>query len=249
MSGKKPKVRPKEGPDVFKDKIIGKPIDFIPTTRLPTKRLVLQRARALRAESTENKERFSSPDKSDKDIAQTVAVEIQSLWQRAAIPCRRVDKVKELVLKAMCELSLLMKSWSHYTEDQDLPQTFILSLDKLFDVSHADLHHMLFTSSNPAWQEDWQCYQQQSQVPQVGSMGGRDKLLEERLLRRQRRDAQLEARREKEVKACTMTSSTSPPCTILPKQKTDIVKESAASKETSGYALRDQHQSSFEARF
>jgi hypothetical protein len=198
--GSKPKLLPNNGPEAFKDKIIGKSIDLIPTSKLPVRRLVLQRARALRAESTKNKELSSPGDISDKAIAKVIAHEIQLIWQRAAIPCRRVDKVQELVLKSMNDVSVLMKHWSRYTENKDPLQSFIISLDKLFDVSSTGLHHMLLTSGNPEWQQDWKFYQEQSQVPQVGSMCGRDKLLEERCKRLQKRDAQHNARIDKEAK-------------------------------------------------
>jgi hypothetical protein len=163
------KLRPKEGPQAFKDKIIGKPIDLIPTTKLPVRRLILQRAHALRAESTDNMKTFSSPEKSDKTIAKVIAQEVHSIWQRAAIPCRRIDKVQELIFKSLNEVSSLMKRWSSYTEDKDPLKSFIQSLDKLFDVSPTDLHHQLLTSGNPQWQQDWKFHQEQSQVPQVRS--------------------------------------------------------------------------------
>jgi hypothetical protein len=167
MSGTKQshKLRPKEGPQAFKDKIICKPIDLIPTTKLPVRRMILQRARALRAESTDNMKTFSSPEKSDKTIAKIIAQEVHSIWQRAAIPCSRIDKVQELIFKSLNKVSSLMKRWSSYTEDKDPLKSFIQSLDKLFDVSPTDLHHQLLTSGNPQWQQDWKFYQEQSQVP------------------------------------------------------------------------------------
>ncbi len=194
------RLRPKEGPEAFKDRVIGKPIDFIPRKKLPVRRLILQRVRSLRAQSNSDKEALLKPDKTANEIARIITLEITEIWERAAIPCRRVDKVQKLVQKCISELSSLMKNWSIHDEGRDPLQSYMSSLDKLFDISPADLYHKLKTSGNPEWIEDWMFYEGQCSVPQAGSMAGRDKLLQERHQRRQDRELQAEARRQKEAK-------------------------------------------------
>ena len=123
MSEKDPKIalklRPKEGPEVFKDNLIGKSIDWLPKVKLPVKRLILQRIRSLRAQSTSDAEHFSRRHVSDNEIAKIIALETVDIWKRAAIPCKRVDKVKDQVLKCISELSSLMKNWSTYDQTEE----------------------------------------------------------------------------------------------------------------------------------
>ena len=146
MSGKQkgaPKLRPKLGPEVFKDQIIGKPIDSLTSSKLPTKRVILQRVRGLHTRSE-----IACP-MTDKDIVKQLATEIQNIWERAAIPCRRIDKIQECVSKAITEVSSLMKNWSRYEEGREPFKSFVTSLDKLFDISVKDLYQKLSSSGNP----------------------------------------------------------------------------------------------------
>ena len=111
---------------------------------------------------------------------------------------------------------------------------YVLSLDKLFDIAPSDLYYKLKVSGNPEWNEDWEWYQGQTQVPQVGSMSGRDKLLEERHKRREKREAQVQARVQREAEkrpaqpiVCTENDTQSVP------------------PETSGYLLRKARKTSY----
>ena len=59
------------------DKALGKSLDRLPSTYLPTKRLVLQRYRSLRIEK---------PDAPTTDLATTIAAEIKGIWDKAPVP-------------------------------------------------------------------------------------------------------------------------------------------------------------------
>lgn len=101
------KLRPKTDREVFKDSIIGKPLEFLPMTKLPVKRQILQCARGLR-----DLDMLGSRNRSDEDIAKTIALEVHQIWTKAALPCWRIDEIQKLVRKCMDELASLMKHWS-----------------------------------------------------------------------------------------------------------------------------------------
>lgn len=192
-----PKLRNKSKQHEFRDNLIGGSMECIPTSKIPTKRLILQRARYLRDESTLNREISTSGDISDKEIADTVAAEVHLIWNKALLPCVRKDNIAIQVKKIMDELRALMKNWARLKPESKQLQSYSSSLDHLFDVSHTDLHYRLSISGNPEWKNDWKFYLDQKKVPQVGSMGGRDKLFEARQRRQLERSVQFEARKER----------------------------------------------------
>lgn len=198
----KPNLRLKTGRELFKDSTIGKPADILPVTTLPVKRLILQRARALRCQSK---------TLSDRDIAHTIALEVEKIWDRAAIPCQRVDFIQESVLKCMQELGSLLKHWQRLQQDKEPLKTYLASLEELFDVSYTDLRSRMASSRNPNWEEDYQFYLNQKRVPQVGSMVGLDVLLEKRSRKQQVKKAQKEKQKEKaEAAAATAREIATP---------------------------------------
>ena len=52
--------------------------------------------------------------------------------------------------------------------------SFKVDIEKLFDVSPANLLECLKSSRKPEWEEDWLWYQGMCKVPQVGCMTTRD---------------------------------------------------------------------------
>ena len=183
MKKRKLNLRVKTEREVFRDYLIGEPIQLLPASKLPIKRLILQRMRGLHEESSLSS---LTADIRDVDIARTISQELESLWQKAAIPCQRQDVIQKLVKKSMDELASLMKHWSRLKPENDPLKSYSASLDNLFDLSHADLQYRLSTSGNPAWKEDWKFYLGQKQVPQIGSMAGRDILLHQLEVRHQK---------------------------------------------------------------
>ena len=104
-----------------------------------------------------------------------------------------------------------MKHWSHLQPDKEPLKSFIVSLDQLFDVAYTDLYNRMASSGNPRWSEDYQFYQDQKKVPQVGSMSGCDKVLEGRVQRQQMRDAQKKMCEEKEAASAAKQQGTPEP--------------------------------------
>lgn len=184
----KPVLRPKSGRESFKDSVIGKAVDVLPMTKLPIKQLILQRARALRYEN----EQFS-----DRRIAQTIAEEVVSIWNRAAIPCMRTDNILTKILKTMDEFGSLMKHWERLRPEQEPLKSFLASLEQLYDVAFIDLQQRMVSSGNPSWREDYEFYLNQKKVPQVGAMCGKDKVLDDMIKRRYTRDSLKETREKK----------------------------------------------------
>ena len=72
----------------FKDAVLGRSLEMIPHSRLPTKRVVLQRWRYVR---NDNKLSDSST-MSNAAIASQLAQEVQAVWNLAHIPTQRIDK-------------------------------------------------------------------------------------------------------------------------------------------------------------
>ena len=198
-------LRVKSKQNEFRDKLLGGTLEFIPTSKLPTNRVVLHRARYLRTDSNINRSVSPVGDISDKDIAKTIANEIDDIWEKAALPHIRIDYIQKHVHKLMDKLNGLMKNWSRLTQDKEPLMSFSKSLDELFDISYKDLQYRLSTSGNPQWKEDFQFYLDQKRVPQVGSMIGKDKLFEARQKRREERLQQIQTRKEKADRESTQT--------------------------------------------
>lgn len=171
-----PVVRDKSQPEALKDSIIGKPLDRLSTSKLPIKRVILQRWRAHRLDSN----LAVGQEVSNQDIASEITTEVIEIWDLAGIPTKRKDKVKDQVVKLIVSVSGIMRSkHAQKTDtDQDPLKSFAKSLNELFDVSPTDLKHKLLTGGNPySWNEDWQFYLNQCKVPQVGAIVGKDKKL------------------------------------------------------------------------
>ena len=75
-------------------------------SKLLQRRLILQGPRILRERGSNNREQSSVLNVSDKDFAASIARELDAIWKRTAIPCKRLDKVQEHVQKTMDEALL-----------------------------------------------------------------------------------------------------------------------------------------------
>lgn len=159
----------------FKDAVLGRPLEIIPHSRLPIKRVVLQHCRYVRNEN----QLSDSPTMSNAAIASQLAQEVQAVWNLAHIPTHRIDKIKDKILKLIDSCRRMMKHCERYDVNTPLEHvcSYEASLDHLFDISVSFLQHSLSTSGNPSWKEDWKFYENQCQVPQIGSMGSLDKSL------------------------------------------------------------------------
>ena len=158
---------------------------MLPVSRLPANCLILQRARSLRLHNCQTSQL------SDKEIAHTIALEVENIWNRASIPCRELRNIKTLVLKSMEELNSHMKHWARLSSDKDPLKSFCVKLDHLFDIAYVDLESRMASSGNPRWREDFQFYNDQKKVPQLGTMAGHDKEEQQRVRRRQLREPHL----------------------------------------------------------
>ena len=150
-SGKLHNLRVKTKCEIFKDTVIGKGIEILPESKLPLKRLILQRARALR---------YNQGQLSGREIAYNIALEAESIWSRAAIPCKRLDCIQIQVMKLMDTLNIyiLMKHWSRLNPEKEPLKSFTASLDQLFDVANTDIKQRMSSSGNTCWREDYQFY-------------------------------------------------------------------------------------------
>ena len=132
-------------------------------------------------------------------MVKTVASEVLSIWQRADIDTVRIDIIEEKIHTLFGELDKLLKHWDRLKPDKDPLMSFKADIEKLFDVSPANLLERLKSSRKPEWEEDWLWYQGMCKVPQVGCMTTRDASLASRKQRRDERQASAQARAECEA--------------------------------------------------
>ena len=124
-----PKLRAKTARSSLMDTVIGQSLDHFPISKLPVKRVVLQRWRSLRCDST-----MSNTSMSQDDIAQVITDEVIYIWQLAYIPTKRADTVKSLVVHTIDELSRILKYGSRLNPDKEPCLSYIKSLDVIFDI-------------------------------------------------------------------------------------------------------------------
>ena len=118
-----------------------------------------------------------------KMIADLLATEIIFIWERAAIPVIRKDKIKEKILKCIQEFELKLKNWKRHEENPEKLNTNRQSIVQLIDSAPSNLEAVLRSTSktNANWEDDLLFYQNQSHVPQIGSLGTRDVVLAKRI--------------------------------------------------------------------
>ena len=157
------RLRKKTDCCIYLDEVVGKPIEVINCTKLPTKKIVLRRFRNF-DDSTPRKE-----------IAEKISQEIIDIWDKAYLPHKRKDHVQEKVLKCILSLKAVIKHWKRYKNKG----TNVIE-NELFDISVANLYQVLQNTRTSFWQEDWSFYQGMLKHPQEGSMISRDNVLEKR---------------------------------------------------------------------
>ena len=74
------------------DSALGKAIDKLPQSQLPTTRSVLQRYRCLRIEK---------PDEPTINLASTIASEVKFLWDKARVPTIAPDRCYKRVIESV----------------------------------------------------------------------------------------------------------------------------------------------------
>lgn len=194
---KKPKLRPHNQMNSLKDDILGKPIDLLPTTKLPVRRLIYQRWRALCKDSALSEKRVDN-----NTIAGTIAKEVVFIWEIAHIPHIREDKIKNRLVDMIEELRNIMKFGTRLSSEKEPLFSFIKGLDQLFDIAPIDIKQKLAASgkaNNFNWENDWEFYLNQSQIPQIGSICGIDQKYKEMEVKRIERSTQKQAQTEREA--------------------------------------------------
>ena len=136
----------------------------------------------------------------DKEAVDLLLQEVVPIWEKAAIPTMRIDTVKAKILKLIKDFDQKLKHWSRFDEEQI--EDYRISLLNLFDIAVPNLETVLQSSSktNKNWQEDFKFYLNQSQVPQIGSLGSQDVVLSKRKERKSDKTdkAEKQAIKEKE---------------------------------------------------
>ena len=102
-----------------------------------------------------------------------------NIWNNAALPTIRKDKAIVKLTKLVENFHSVFKHWEKYETvlfQQNKLKEYTPKLEELFDISVLDIHHVLKSSwkKNPLWEEDYQFYNNQKLIPQVGWIGGKD---------------------------------------------------------------------------
>lgn len=162
----------------------------------------MQRWRHLSAEDTGT----LSVTRSNASIASDIAEEVLRIWERAAIPTIRFDKIKERILKTLTSWNDIRRLQEHHAKCI----AFSSSIDKLFDIAPADVEERLSSSRNPNHVEDLAFYRAQLNDTRSSSMAGVDTKLSAVVLRRQRREKETETRRQCEQERKTAAQASPP---------------------------------------
>ena len=189
------KLRPKTDRSSQIEALIGTSVDSLPVSKLPTKRVVLQRWRSLRAESDR-----TNSNVSNKEIASQLTTELMHIWELARVPAMRKDAVLLKVTKLIDEFKSLLKHGSRLQIDSGLGLKFKDSIEHRLDIGISDMEEKIATRFNTAtWLEDLKFYKNQLLVPQVGAMVGIDKRTSELEERRRKREEEEATRLNEEA--------------------------------------------------
>ena len=180
---------------VYND-LVGNPIEFLPKSKLPQNKVVLQRYISLR-------EKF--PKQNINMLVDILYSElVTGIWQPARIFTVTEKDCKKRI-KAVIQKYNDFKNHP-YKGSQDCPKNvskFQDFLTQLCDLSPPNLKEMLQGTSrlNPMWEEDWQFYLNMCQTKQVGCVAGVDWKLSVKESNKVSRLCAEEARKNKEDQA------------------------------------------------
>merc|ERR1711951_150554 len=122
-------LRNKSERQCFLNQILGKPINVLPSSKLPTKKTVLLRFLGKQQEyNLDNKRNISR-----RCIAADIVSEIDNLWEKAALPFIRKDHQITSVLKLVDEYDSKLKNISRFMKEPSKLELYIQTLDQLFD--------------------------------------------------------------------------------------------------------------------
>ena len=131
-------LRKKTSQQSFINGLIGTSIHVLPTSKLPTNKIVLNRCLSIREENT-----LQAKIISKKDIASILVGELTSIWERAALPTIRVDHQIKKTINLYNSFETKIKHMKRYEEDPSKIQDYIKFLDELFDISPSNLEEIL----------------------------------------------------------------------------------------------------------
>ena len=123
----------------LKDNLVGPPSSTLPICRLPTVQTLLARILGIRQKlELEGKHTNTIPNTS---IADMLVTEIIDIWERAAIPVIRKDKIKAKLLKIIneFELKIINCKRDNLHENPEKLDTYKQSIKQLFDIASSNL--------------------------------------------------------------------------------------------------------------
>ena len=171
----------------FYDQFIGEALDQLPLKRLPTKRTLLQRFRALRS---------ASHNLAQTTIVTTIADEVMKLWDCGAIPRKKSEACTHDVKK-------VVMGWVNSKKEEKVSQRYQRSLDSLLDLRPVTCSTLpalkkelkrLRGTDDETWLEDYNFFKGQMKHPQEGQMApNKDRIFEEKSIRRAVREEKTQA--------------------------------------------------------
>ena len=157
----------------FYDNHLGAPVERFPPTKLPLKRVVLQRYRALLTKTH---------NASQQSVVKTISSELFDLWEKSSIPFKSKIDCDHVV-------RTLITKWKNARSDEKTSTDFQRDLDKLLDLRTTECMNLnsLMASlktrktGKESWESDYLFFKGQLTFPQTSSMAGKDKVLEKKL--------------------------------------------------------------------
>jgi len=175
------------------DKFIGSSRESIPITHLPTRQVVLQRYRCIRALSTSAGLRDSKDD-----IIDQCWQELSHIWEAARVPTID-DKNAKRKIKALIGWFKGVSSNKRYLEEKyDRAIDAHKYLQGLFDLAPRNIESIMKASLSREWKTDYAFYENQKCYPQTQMMDQKDKKTADIEKRREERKKALAKRRQQE---------------------------------------------------
>ena len=155
----------------FYDDYLGVAVERFPPTKLPLKRVVLQRYRDLLTKTH---------NASQQTLVKEISSEVFDLWEKSAIPFKsKIDC--DHVVRA------LITKWKKAKREKRMSKDFQSDLDEVLDLRTTEcmnlnnLKRSLKIRGNKNWATDYLFFKRQLKVPQTSSMSGKDKVLDKEL--------------------------------------------------------------------
>ena len=145
------------------EKFVGPSKDNFPWSHLPTKKVVLQRYRAIRSTSG-----ISGEPGAKYQFIQVCWSELKDLWDAASIPMITQNNGKKKIQELVDWFAKLIANKRYLEDCSERYDPMLQSLNQLFDIAPKDVELQMKASLNKSWKEDFMGDLLNSSLEQLG---------------------------------------------------------------------------------